>query len=71
LWNGTPAGRDRVEYWAAGVLTYFDARAGSTGASNRGIPSTREALKEYDHQLFALVHETMAYEGREDWRLKR
>jgi hypothetical protein len=30
--------------------------------------NTREALREYDAGLFALVHETMAYEGRVDWR---
>src|SRR5688572_23342588 len=25
LWKGTPAARDRIEYWAAGVQAYFDA----------------------------------------------
>src|SRR5262249_271515 len=25
LWRGVPAGRDRIEYWAAGVEAYFDA----------------------------------------------
>jgi hypothetical protein len=25
-------------------------------------------LKEYDPDLYALVHETMAYEGHTDWR---
>jgi hypothetical protein len=70
LWSSTPAERDRVEYWAAGVLAYFDARP-SSAAGSEAVPSTREALKAYDPELFALVHETMAYEGREDWRLKR
>jgi hypothetical protein len=32
--------------------------------------NSREALKSYDPELFALVHETMAYEGHVDWRLK-
>ena len=69
--DGTPAGQDRVEYWAAGVLAYFDA-SGKTGTAGAGeVPvSTREALKEYDPELYALVHETMAFEGRADWRYK-
>ena len=33
LWKGTPAARDRVEYWAAGVEAYFDA-AGTGVAPN-------------------------------------
>jgi hypothetical protein len=61
LWKGTPSAKDRVEYWASGVLAYFDA-AGEAKAT------TREQLKEYDPELYALVHETMAYEDRQDWR---
>jgi len=71
LWRGTAAARDRFEYWAAGVEAYFDA-AGSGGAPNgadRPI-ATREALKAYDPDLFALVVETMAFRERVDWRLK-
>jgi len=72
LWRGTAAARDRFEYWAAGVEAYFDA-AGSGGAPNgadRPI-ATREALKAYDPDLFALVVETMAFRERVDWRFKR
>jgi hypothetical protein len=29
---------------------------------------TRELLKQYDPDLYALVSETMAYDGRPDWR---
>jgi hypothetical protein len=58
LWPVNPA--ERIEYWAAGVQAYFDA-----GESK--IP-TREKLKESDPDLYALVHETMAYEDRQDWR---
>jgi hypothetical protein len=61
LWRGTPAANDRLEYWSAGLLAYFDA-AGESKAP------TREKLKEYDPELFALVSETMAYEDRQDWR---
>jgi hypothetical protein len=72
LFKGTPAGYDRVEYWAAGVEAYFDA-AGAGQAPNladRPI-TTREALKSYDPALYALVDETMAYKERVDWRVKR
>jgi hypothetical protein len=72
LWRGTAAARDRAEYWVAGVEAYFDA-AGSGQAPNladRPI-STREALKAYDSDLYALVDETMAYKEHVDWRFKR
>jgi alpha-glucosidase len=72
LWQGTPAARDRVEYWTAGVEAYFDAGDAAippTGAA-RAI-TTREALQGYDATLFALVEETMAYNGHADWRVKR
>jgi hypothetical protein len=65
LWKGTPATKDRVEYWAEGVMAYFDAN-GSGGQS--GIPRTREDLQKYDPALYALVHETMAYQDHVDWR---
>jgi hypothetical protein len=72
LWKGTPAGRSRVEYWAAGVEAYFDA-AGDNPAPNLADRPviTREALKAYDPDLFALVDETMAYREHVDWRVKR
>ena len=82
LWKGTAAVNNRVEYWAEGVLAYFDA----TGLGAPPNPrfrgdkltpaeawadhpiTTREALKAYDPDLFALVDETMAYNGKVDWR---
>jgi hypothetical protein len=72
LWKGTPAARDRIEYWAAGVEAYFDA--GGTGVAPDGVDRpivTREALKSYDPGLYDLVDETMAYKGRVDWRVKK
>ncbi|HEY8505540.1 MAG TPA: hypothetical protein VIL46_13230, partial [Gemmataceae bacterium] len=69
LWRGTPASRDRAEYWAAGVLAYFDASGAGYPPDGAERPvTTREALKAYDPELFALVEETMAYTGRVDWR---
>ena len=71
-WKSTPAIHDRVEYWAEGVLAYFDATgAGMCPADAEHPIATREALREYDPGLFALVHETMAYQGKADWRSGR
>src|SRR5262249_43096545 len=71
-WKGTPAARDRVEYWAAGVEAYFDA-AGSGQPPNLAYRpiTTRDALRDYDAGLFALVEETMAYKERVDWRFQQ
>ena len=68
-WKGTSAIHDKVDYWAAGVLAYFDA-SGQDGAPNDAPhPITkREALEAYDPALFGLVNETMAYDGHVDWR---
>jgi hypothetical protein len=70
-WKGTPAVHDRVEYWAQGVLAYFDATGtGATPTDAEHPITTREALREYDPDLFALVDETMAYKGKVDWRYR-
>jgi hypothetical protein len=68
-WKGASASADKFAYWTAGVLAYFDA-TGQDGAPHDfpTVVNTREKLKEYDPELYALVHETMAYEGKVDWR---
>jgi alpha-glucosidase len=72
LWKGAAAARDRFEYWAAGVEAYFDAAGTGTAPNGADRPiTTREALKVYDPELFALVDETMAYKERVDWRVKK
>jgi hypothetical protein len=69
LWRGTPAARDRSEYWAAGVEAYFDAAGAGFPPHGAERPiTTRAALKSYDAGLFALVEETMAYREHVDWR---
>jgi hypothetical protein len=69
LWKGTAAAGNRVEYWAEGVLAYFDAVGAVVPPNDASYPiATRETLKEYDPDLFALVEETMAYKGKVDWR---
>ena len=70
-WKGTSAIHDRVAFWTAGVLAYFDATGQDAAPGDAPHPITsRELLKSYDPDLFALVHETMAYAGHVDWRLK-
>jgi hypothetical protein len=68
-WKGTSAVHDRAGYWAAGLLAYFDARGQDAAPADAQHPiRTREALVGYDPELYALVHATMAYGGRVDWR---
>jgi hypothetical protein len=72
LWRGTAAARDRFDYCAAGVEAYFDAAGPGVAPNGADRPiATREALKAYDPDLFALVDETMAFRERVDWRIKR
>ena len=68
-WKGTAAVNSVADYWAEGVLAYFDA-LGQDGAPNDAPHpiATRELLQQYDPDLFALVAETMAYDGHVDWR---
>jgi len=71
-WKGSPAARNRAEYWAAGVEAYFDAAGEGFPPNGADRPiTTRESLKAYDPDLFALVDETMAYAGHADWRFGR
>lgn len=56
LWNNTYAASNIDEYWAEGIQTYFDVNyhgpVGGNGVHNN--IATREALKTYDPQLYAL-----------------
>lgn len=51
LWKGTYLATNHGEYWAEGVQAYFDSMRPQFGAN------TREKLKKYDPDLFALVDE--------------
>ena len=51
LWKGTYVATDHNEYWAEGAQAYFDCMRPQFGAN------TREKLKAYDSDLFALVDE--------------
>jgi len=68
-WRSTPAIQDPAEYFAQGVLAYFNAVGQQFAPSDAPHPiTTRELLKDYDPDLFALVNETFAYDGHPDWR---
>jgi hypothetical protein len=68
-WKGTAAKHDRVTYWSQGVLAWFDALGQTAAPGDAAHPvNTREALEAYDPDLFALVRETMAFDGHVDWR---
>jgi len=70
-WKGTAAVHDRIEYWTQGVLAYFGAVGQGAVPNDADHPiTTRESLSEYDPGLFELVAETMAYEGKVDWRYR-
>ncbi len=70
-WKGTAAVHDRAAYWTEGVLAYFDALGQDAAPNDAAHPvNTREALKNYDPDLHALVNETMAYDGHVDWRFQ-
>jgi alpha-glucosidase len=51
LWKGTYVATDPAEYWAEGAQAYFDCMRPQYGAN------TREKLRKYDPDLFALVDE--------------
>lgn len=70
LWKGTAAINGIEDYWTEAVLAYFDAVGQDAAPNDAPHPiGTREALRAYDPELFALVNEVMAYDGHVDWRL--
>lgn len=71
LWKGTGALISPADYWARGVLAYFDAAGQVHPPEGAAHPiSTREQLREYDPALFELVRNTMAYDDHVDWRFR-
>jgi alpha-glucosidase len=67
LWKNTYAATNPGEYWAEAVQSYFDCNA----APRRGVHNevdTREELKEYDPDLFALIDESFK---SPPWRYER
>ena len=62
LWQGTYASSDRGEYWAVGTRAWFYPNVGD---SSYNYGNTRQALKEYDPGLAALLAEVYGDSG---WR---
>lgn len=68
-WKGTSAVHDRANYWSTGLAAFFDVAGQNTAPLDWPHPIlTREQLKAYDPDFFALIGETMAYDHHVDWR---
>jgi xylan 1,4-beta-xylosidase len=67
LWKDTYAATNAEEFWAEGVQSYFDCNAPHRRRVHNEV-NTREELKEYDPELFALIDES--FKGPE-WRYAR
>ena len=71
LWRGTLAAASRVDYWAEGVQSWFDANRQSPTGEPDGAHNhvnTREELEEYDPELAGLIAEIFRHPYRTDWR---
>jgi alpha-glucosidase len=55
-WKDTYAATNHKEYWAEGVQAYFDCAAPPAKGVHNDC-NTREKLKDYDPELFALIDE--------------
>jgi hypothetical protein len=70
-WKGTAAVHSPADYFSEAVVAFFDAAGQKHPPAGAAHPiTTREQLAGYDPELFALVRETMAYDGHVDWRFK-
>ncbi len=66
LWKGKYAARNRMEYWAEGVQSWFDTNRENDFEHNH--VNTREELKKYDLPLAKLIEEVF---GDGKWRYQR
>lgn len=66
LWKGKYAGKNRNEYWAEGVQSWFDTNRENDHDHNH--VNTRAELKEYDPELATLVESIF---GDREWRYVR
>ncbi len=63
LWKGTYAATNRMEYWAEGAQSWFDANLQNVEDHNH--VNTREEVKDYDPALAALLKQAF---GDGEWR---
>jgi hypothetical protein len=70
-WKGTAAIHSPADYFAEAMTAFFDAAGQKHPPADAPHPIiTREQLAAYDPGIFALVRETVAYDGHVDWRFK-
>ena len=63
------ADAQRTPFITHGLADQLDAVGQGVPPNDAAAPiTTREELKDYDPDLFELVDETMAYNGKVDWR---
>ena len=67
-WAKTYAATNREEYWAEGVQDYFDCNSTRANAGVHNDVNTRDELKAYDPELFALIDEVFR---QNPWRYIR
>jgi xylan 1,4-beta-xylosidase len=67
LWKDTYAATNPGEFWAEAVQSYFDCNAPPRRRVHNDV-DTREELKEYDPELFALIDESFKSPA---WRYTR
>jgi dipeptidyl aminopeptidase/acylaminoacyl peptidase len=66
LWKNTYAGSNPAEYWAETVTMYFDCERPNNW--NHGPIYSREQLKLYDPDQYALIRQTFNLTPENDWR---
>jgi hypothetical protein len=66
LWKSTPAADNRFEYFAYGVMAFFDA--GNLIVPENNTIHTREQLIRYDPDLASLIEDVFKHPLRTDWR---
>lgn len=66
LWKSTPAAKNRFEYFAQGVQSFFDANQ-ITDSDARAV-NTRRQLIQYDPDLASLIEDVFKHPQRYDWR---
>jgi hypothetical protein len=66
LWKLSYAGSNAGEFWAEICQSYFDNNRVNNW--NHGPIGTREQLKAYDPESYALVRDTFRLSPEQDWR---
>lgn len=68
LWKTTPASKNRFEYFAQGVKSFFNAN--NIIVANEQSVNNREQLIHYDQDLALLIADIFKHPYRNDWRYR-